>query len=141
MLISPIMDMLIIAYITSTIGFVLNKKLVDQRRLFELEQKERKLREKVLQDERYIDEYNKLLKEKLHLTKNGLKGLIITMPIIIVLLFWILPPIYDKYGVLINLFGLKLNWFGVYILFSLIINLSMEQVFRKLWWYYAKTGT
>ena len=141
MFISPVIDILIIAYLTSSMAFALNKKLVDQNKLFELERKEKELRKKILKDEKYIEEYDKLIKEKLKLTKNGLKGLIITMPIIIVLVFWILPPIYDHYGVLMNLFGFELNWFGVYVLFSIIINLSMEQVFRKLWWYYAKTRT
>lgn len=141
MFISPIIDMLIIAYLTSCVAFTLNKKLVDQNKLFELERKEKELRKKALKDEKYIDEYDKLIKEKLKLTKNGLKGLIITMPIIIVLVFWVLPPIYNHYGVLMNILGFELNWFGVYVLFSIIINISMEQVFRKLWWYHAKTST
>jgi uncharacterized membrane protein (DUF106 family) len=137
----PLFEIFMISLGISIFTQVVNRFFSDPARAREISKKLQAINKELMTAHKDGDHHKveKLKKEQtLHMNtlmevyKQMFTPLLITLvPLLIV--FKVIEGTYAPLGVIINLFGMGLNWFWTYFLFALVCSLMVDRTFRKIW--------
>ncbi|MFW6285899.1 MAG: hypothetical protein ACOC16_01890 [Nanoarchaeota archaeon] len=131
---SPLLDILIIAFIGSAFVTIINKYLSDQVKIRalraemkDLKKKSRKYMVKDPQKAQAIQQ--EMMKKSFESMKHAMnpKVLIITM-IPMLLLIGLVKNLYSPFGDILNLGFVQFAWLGTYIVFSIIWSIALKKL-------------
>lgn len=132
---NPLLSVIIFSFIIAFFITLLYKKLTDQKKLQQIEKKQKELRDSLKKetDQKKIMEIQKeMIHYSMESLKLSLKPLLISfVPIVIVI--GLLDKMYKGLGIekIFCLGKLCLNWFWTYALFSFIFGLILQKIMKE----------
>ncbi|MEM2089960.1 MAG: EMC3/TMCO1 family protein [Candidatus Pacearchaeota archaeon] len=133
---NPLISVIVFSFIITFFLTFLYKKLVDQNRLQEINEKQKQLREQLKQcndQQKAMEIQKEMIQYSVESLKMSFKPMIISfIPMIIVL--GLLDKLYKSLNIktILTLFNkLELNWFWIYVIFSFIFSLILQKVMKS----------
>ena len=130
---SPRVSVIVVAFILTLLITLVYKFFTDQKvlksikgEIKELQQEMKKFKE---HPEKMMQINKDIMSKNAIVMKSSFKPLIITLVPVLLIFSWLRATFNDA-GDLINIFGMKLGWFGTYVIFSIIFSIALRKLLK-----------